>query len=408
MNRLLERLISRSTVSSSSGLHLNMMDGLRGIAILMVVVSHGFYFNPNGPTLLVYVGRLIGSGWMGVPIFFVLSGFLISYPFFQARVKNPDFWYQRGYAARRALKIIPPFYLVILILAICYYRWSSDPTYFTLGLQWATGIAHYVNLPRYFNTSFWTLWVEIHFYLVLPFLFFLFRGASQKRTYWGMFFLLAVVPPIARALTWPASGLPEDTDFITRRFPNALDNFAWGVLLAGIYVSRGAPAATATRPLARLGYLGAALLAASAVVLAFVDFSPRAAVEWQRFLPGIAAFFTAFFVFDPHSIGSRVLSWPILRFTGIISYEWFLLHQPAQVFFHSLVGSTQGSFSFYLFTVLTPSVLTFLLAGVIYFSFSLPIMRWGRNRLSAARNRSRQSGVAGDVPLKQPGESQRL
>ena len=61
-----------------------MLDGLRGLAIVMVVASHGFYVNPNVPGWLLWVGSFIGGGAIGVQMFFVLSGFLISYPFLKA------------------------------------------------------------------------------------------------------------------------------------------------------------------------------------------------------------------------------------------------------------------------------------------------------------------------------------
>src|SRR6267378_5946985 len=88
-------------VKSSTGKHFDVLDGIRGIAILMVVVVHTFYVNPKSGLLLRTIGDLIGTGGTGVPIFFVLSGFLISYPFFRDRSMDTRLWYPDGYTRRR-------------------------------------------------------------------------------------------------------------------------------------------------------------------------------------------------------------------------------------------------------------------------------------------------------------------
>ena len=118
-------------IQSSTGSHFHVLDGLRGVAILLVVSYHTLYTNPAHDGLSAQLaGYAINAGWMGVPIFFVLSGFLISYPFFQKRVDNPQFWYQRGYASRRLAKILPPFYLSIILFMGFYWWQFHDPAYF--------------------------------------------------------------------------------------------------------------------------------------------------------------------------------------------------------------------------------------------------------------------------------------
>src|SRR5262245_48926083 len=94
-----------SAPPSSAGQRWEQLDGIRGVAILMVVVFHGFYWNPAGPRWEIVTGAFLTTGALGVQIFFALSGFLISYPFFRARAADPLAWYVPGYAGRRALKI---------------------------------------------------------------------------------------------------------------------------------------------------------------------------------------------------------------------------------------------------------------------------------------------------------------
>jgi peptidoglycan/LPS O-acetylase OafA/YrhL len=162
-------------IKPSAGNHFDALDGIRGIAILMVVCFHTLFTNPNAGTASRFVGFLFHTGWMGVPIFFVLSGFLISYPFFRQREKDRGSWYVKGYFRRRAAKIIPPYYLSILLVMSYYFIRFSNPAYVQAALQWALGLANFIRPAAELHSPYWSLLVEIHFYILLPLLFFLFR-----------------------------------------------------------------------------------------------------------------------------------------------------------------------------------------------------------------------------------------
>ncbi|MGB8167440.1 MAG: acyltransferase, partial [Chthoniobacteraceae bacterium] len=233
-------------IQSSTGSHFRVLDGLRGVAILMVVVYHSCYTNPAAGMVSRLTGYAITAGWMGVPIFFVLSGFLISYPFYRKRRENPQFWYQRGYATRRLAKILPPFYLSILLFMGFYWWQFHDPAYLESAWKWGTGLANFMAIPVPFNLSYWSLLVEAHFYVMLPLMFWLTRGLDVSRTALILFATLFFVPLLARHFTWPI-GLyvmpiysdPEAKHLALElaRFPCMLDYFAWGVLLAGVYTA---------------------------------------------------------------------------------------------------------------------------------------------------------------------------
>ena len=195
--------LKRWETTASTGSHFDALDGLRGVAILLVVAYHTLYTNPAHGFLAQFANYLIQAGWMGVPMFFVLSGFLISYPFFQKRATNPQFWYQRGYARRRLGKILPPFYLSIVCF-IGFYWWRyQDPAYLLSALKWAAGLGNFISISPNFNGVYWSLIVESHFYVVLPLLFWFTRGLSVRRTSGVLFFLLFAIPLIIRQLTWP-------------------------------------------------------------------------------------------------------------------------------------------------------------------------------------------------------------
>ena len=136
------------------------LDVLRGIAVLLVIVSHYSGTLPRPSALLE-------TGWVGVDLFFVLSGFLISGLLFSEFAKTGTinlkrFWLRRGF------KIYPPFYALIGLTAlVALLRTRQLPH----QLIWeATFLQNYFS--RFWPHT-WSLAVEEHFYLSLPLLFLL-------------------------------------------------------------------------------------------------------------------------------------------------------------------------------------------------------------------------------------------
>ena len=85
-----------------------------------------------------------------------------------------------------------------------------------------------------------------------------------------------------------------------------------------------------------------------------------------------------FFVFDQNKVGARLLCMPWLRWLGMVSYEWYLLHQPL---FHLLWnGTTGGNVLKYLLITLGSAGGSLLLAAIMYRYFSLPILKWARGK----------------------------
>jgi peptidoglycan/LPS O-acetylase OafA/YrhL len=89
-----------------------------------------------------------------------------------------------------------------------------------------------------------------------------------------------------------------------------------------------------------------------------------------------------FFVFDSASLGARFFSLGWLRFTGIISYEWFLFHGPVvRWFIDHYPGHTNGNVLAYAWRTLVPLALTFGFSALVYRYFSLPILHRVRDNL---------------------------
>jgi peptidoglycan/LPS O-acetylase OafA/YrhL len=303
-------------VEASTGKHFDVLDGIRGLAILMVVSYHTFYINPKSGVLFHVMGGINEGGWMGVQIFFVLSGFLISYPFFRQKAKNDQSWYPQNYARRRIGKIIPPYYLSLVIFASYYLIRFFDPAYLRVALGYALFSPNILPSGPLFNSSYWSLIVETQFYILLPLLFFLARGVRTRTTTLGMFALIWLIPVIARQLTWPGDdATPEQWATELTRFPCYLDSFAWGVLFAGMFVLRSGFRGE-LRSLSLFGYAGLALLGATLCFYAVsTHFFPYAhAQRWKmeafHLLPSASTFLLLFFVFDPNCLGVRLLAQP--------------------------------------------------------------------------------------------------
>jgi peptidoglycan/LPS O-acetylase OafA/YrhL len=378
-------------VFPSSGQHWDCLDGLRGIAILMVVCCHAFHYTaPN----IRYAGwpriahAFVGAGSLGVQVFFVLSGFLISQPFFAAKLKHRQSCYLDGYATRRFLKIIPPYYLTILGFSIFYCGVEHDYIQLKYGLLWLVGIPDFIQIPGAFgfNGVFWSLWVEVGFYVLLPVLFWAFRKCSYWKTGIAMASLFLVVPFLTRQLA--STGASVGDLFYAARFPNGLTNFSWGVLFACLY-SVAPWSGNLGKRLALLGYVGVAILPATMLLEAnYCILKPAISYELPLHLAGASTFLALFFILDPAAWGTRFFSIPLIRYLGLVSYEWFLLHLLILERFRTWMGGipyATKNLGHYFFTALTPMLFSLLLSMLIYHYFSTPIIKWGRNRLKSQK-----------------------
>src|SRR5450631_2192479 len=103
-------------VNPSANKDFDLIDGLRGIAILMVLACHLIYVNPDSGPLAQFIVGVFSAGSYGVMVFFTLSGFLIAWPFWKRKVKGADTVLPPGYGWRRFWKIYPPLALSLVLL----------------------------------------------------------------------------------------------------------------------------------------------------------------------------------------------------------------------------------------------------------------------------------------------------
>ena len=202
--------------------HMPSLDSVRGFAVLMVVLFHGFIGFPWVTLLGQHAGllakSLIGSGRFGVNVFFVLSGFLITGLLLKARERE-DFY--RDFYLRRVLRILPAYLLVLAVL------WSAHVVEVRFVLA---SLLFLANFARLFGASLneygslWSLAVEEHFYLLWPTC----VRRLRDRTLTRLLLLTVVGEPLLRLL---AAHISTRID-IHYKTPFVLDFVAYGALLS--------------------------------------------------------------------------------------------------------------------------------------------------------------------------------
>lgn len=142
--------------------HLPGLDTLRALAILLVIPRHAWE-QLKWPWLRVFFGRY---GWMGVDLFFVLSGFLIGSQLFQTLKKAGSISLRRFYL-KRALRILPCYFAVLFLYMIWpQFRETPDMQ------SWWRFVTFTMNLGvergKWAFSHAWSLCIEEHFYMLFP------------------------------------------------------------------------------------------------------------------------------------------------------------------------------------------------------------------------------------------------
>ena len=209
-----------STLRSRLGTHIPGLDALRGFSASIVVASH--------------LGLLPGEfGYLGVSIFFAISGFLITWLLLRERDSTGTVSLTAFYA-RRSLRIFPAFY-VFWILCIVLSQQIGEPI--SRREIWFTffNFADYYQALRYLwwgslsmMAAAWSLGVEEKFYLIWPAVFRRWRHSSRLLSQITMATIACVF--LYRVIVW--SMHPPYLDYLRYAFEARLDNIAFGCLLA--------------------------------------------------------------------------------------------------------------------------------------------------------------------------------
>jgi len=199
---------------------IRSLDGLRAVSIALVVVSH-VALEWLGPKRGHALGVL---GGLGVRIFFVISGFLITTLLLRELTSTGSVSLARFYA-RRSLRIFPACYAYIAVVAALAGAGIIALRPHDLAFA-ATYTMSYAPSPSWWLGHLWSLSVEEQFYLLWPGVLALAGRRRGERVGWAA----VIAGPILRLLWWVA--VPEGRLLIGRAFPTVVDALAMGCLCA--------------------------------------------------------------------------------------------------------------------------------------------------------------------------------
>jgi peptidoglycan/LPS O-acetylase OafA/YrhL len=286
------------------------LDGIRGIAIIVVMLH-----NESGHYPVSFLPRLFTDGWMGVDLFFVLSGFLITQGLLATRTSEHYF---KSFYSKRCLRIWPLYYAMLLVMFAAVPLLSAST-----GEQILERASPRWSYPFFLQNLFvsrpssavgllgvsWSLAIEEQFYLVWPWIV---RFCSKIRLRWVAVAVLGLSPLIRLVLA------SHHVDLYSNTF-SRLDGVMAGSLLAICAESFEAEMRRFT-PYAWTVLLagGALAVLTQALHLSWIVFSFSAVAS-------AALVYLA--LYSGHSWLRRILSNRFLVYTGTISYGLYLMHK---------------------------------------------------------------------------------
>lgn len=448
------RILKLFVVEPSSGASLGYVDGLRALAVLMVVGLHVGGWAPS--SLLIPLPLLppldltpfVNHGGYGVLLFYVLSGFLLAQPWLKAMYLGKPRPSVRTYFKLRVFRIVPAFYACFFITLVFYtgvyipaqFVYSRDGLFVVIAHLFFLQFLFPISSTSFnFNSPLWTLTMEMIFYLTLPLTVGFFARkrwmialpASLLVTVGWLHACRTILQPVVQSVYTAMQHNPNMAGsfdlvmanrFFTWQFPTQWILFGFGITAANFYVWYGLH-----RP--RQGVLAALTSAWAGVAYCVVGWivflsmeypgpllsflGPTTLMEgqltsfsWGYYLTRPIVGLGVFLVVIGLALGTpwlrAIFSVTPLRLVGIISYSIYLWHAPLirnWVSFQQL--KTLPPTAHYQVLLLITVISVFIVASCSYLAVEKPFMLMARRQAraqreqAAARERARQLARAG-------------
>ncbi len=338
-------------------MRLKRLDGIRTIAVLPVIFLHHF------------IGER--TGWVGVDIFFVLSGFLIT----GILLRSGDHNYWSSFYLKRATRILPPL-AALFVMALLFSHHLSWVGLFGYSLF----LGNLVNVTHYALAPFivlWSLAIEEHFYLIWPIL----TRYIEVRGLIKISLLLIIIEPLARIGATLLGSPPMWTYYLT---PFRLDGLACGALLALMEAT-----GNGTSLLRRYGgsisaTAWALLILLTLCVPSFTRDSGSLLFNGVGYsLAALASFAgIGYIAWSAECAAARLLSLPFMAWIGRISYGMYLYHTfvlaTTRHLFHIPAGTPGIEGTKLLLIVDLP--LTVLISWISFQFLESPILGWAQRQ----------------------------
>lgn len=212
-----------------------LIDGLRGIAILGVIYHHTLSWRVSA-TNGSFIDTLSASGWHGVNLFFLLSGFVLYLPYATGERGLNSWSTIKLFYIRRAQRLLPLYYFSTIFLIIFNLQWDiGNPSDYIKIFHYifvTSGFSYDTFYPEA-NWVLWSLGVEIWFSVLFPAVLLLIRRTGWPSALMCMILVSTTVRIVGECI---APGIRQPLNFISDSVIGRLDEFAIGMFAAHIYV----------------------------------------------------------------------------------------------------------------------------------------------------------------------------
>ncbi len=375
-------MTAKAHASGQASDHIAALDGLRGTAVIMVLLFHFGWTFPETSVLALAVKRALWMGWVGVDLFFVLSGYLITRGLV-AVSKRPTKERLRLFWIRRVLRIFPIYYIVLVVGALVALVVGAPVPAFTywVYLQNYT-LAFDPDFLRW-TAHFWSLAIEEQFYFLWPLLALL----APRRALVTVTVALALMCIVLRAALLFGPHLVDAEIAVKlayRATPTHMDGLLAGALLAILGSEPESAVSRAWRKVRGPLVLVAVVLLAGLVAWSrgFNNYDRRVIVLGYPLLAFTFAGMVSLAVDGAlWPAASRFLTSAPVRACGRVSYGMYILHWPLVALTvpmledaHSKISSAQG-LALGVAVVAVGIGLTYVAAAVVFAYIEMPFLR---------------------------------
>lgn len=363
--------------------HLNGLTGLRFFLALHVVVHHAYFNTPDAWIWSVLPSALFSvmmAGHLAPSVFFILSGFILTYTYLGEGVGNidrPTFW------RARFARIYPVYVVSLLVAAPWFFRNAPVDQSITGGIlvalmlqAWAPPFATAWNGPA------WTLSVEAFFYLLFPFLAPRIVAMSGRRMalLGAVLIVVLIAAPLSLKATFGVTGITMP--------PLRLGEFVVGVLLGEAF--RRGQHARAFFERERSATITLQTVAVLAVLAAYGSLGPDLHVEWFGALIPVHALLVFSLALGAPS--RHVSTWKRgLLLLGEASYALYLMHGPVwQVLGYIMTKMGLSDRTGELWFIMGSILLVVVVSVFVFLGVERPCRRLlrGRPRVGTAAHRT--------------------